>query len=194
MLNALIRWRIAGFERRWRYSMDYMRDLLRLSRPAFWRFARATEMATRPDGIAMAPWCAGKIVAARSEDCGPCVQLAVDMASAHGVAPAVLQAVLDDDEATLRRLAPDVATAWAFARAWSTGAIDLDAPRAAALQAFGERGFASLVLAMVGVRMFPQIKRALGHAQACQRVRVGQAVDAVVWSNPVHDERRHAAL
>ena len=38
---------------------------------------------------------------------------------------------------------------------------------------FGERGLASLALAMSGARLFPMIKSALGHAEACHRVQVG---------------------
>jgi hypothetical protein len=37
---------------------------------------------------------------------------------------------------------------------------------------FGQDGLISLSFAMAGARIFPTLKRALGHARACERLRV----------------------
>ena len=53
-------------------------------------------------------WC---ITAVRSEDCGPCTQLAVTMAERQGVSPEILRALLNDDESAMSE---EVALAWRF--------------------------------------------------------------------------------
>lgn len=163
-----------AFERKWRYSMDSWRHLLSLSPAALMDFRKAAVLAHQRRGVAPAPWFTAKIVAARGEDCGPCVQLSVDMALAAGVEAALLRAVLADDGEQLARLDPASHAAWAFGRAWAAGEPEATlAPlREAILAALGAQGMASVVLAMLGVRLFPQLKRALGHAEACQRIRV----------------------
>lgn len=173
MIRWLIERQLAAFERRWHYPMDYARTLLRASRRGFWRFAQVMPMAAWRDGVPPAAWHAAKLVAVRAEDCGPCTQLVVDMAQAEGVSDALLRAVLQDDHAATQALDADTAMAAHFARCWTTRSPDLAGAREAVRQRFGERGLASLALAMSGARMFPLIKSALGHGQACQRVRVG---------------------
>jgi alkylhydroperoxidase family enzyme len=173
MIGWLIERQLAAFERRWHYPMDYARTLLRASRRGFWRFARVMPLAAWRDGVPLAAWHAAKLVAVRAEDCGPCTQLVVDMARADGVPDALLRALLHDDAATLQALDANTAMAAHFARCWSTGAPGLADARDAVRQRFGERGLASLALAMSGARLFPMIKSALGHAEACHRVQVG---------------------
>lgn len=175
MLDFLIRQRLAAFERRWNFPMDHLRDLLRLSRRGFRAFLRAANLAALNDGVAPAPLAVARLVALRAEDCGPCVQLSVDMALAEGVDAALLAAALRDDAPALQRLDAQAALAHAFARGWVDDAADLDARREAARQAFGDRGLATLLLAMIGARLFPQLKRGLGHASACRLVRIAGA-------------------
>ena len=173
MIRWLIERQLAAFEHRWHYPMDYARALLRASPRGFWRFARVMPMAAWRDGVPLAAWHAAKLVAVRAEDCGPCTQLVVDMARADGVPDALLRAVLQDDHARVQALDADSALAAHFARCWITASPGLADARDALRQRFGERGLASLALAMSGARMFPMIKTALGHGQACHRVQIG---------------------
>ncbi len=64
--------------------MQTMRWLLAGNRRAFWGFARIAPLAAYSDGVPPAAWHVAKIVALRAEDCGPCTQLAPDMARAEG--------------------------------------------------------------------------------------------------------------
>jgi alkylhydroperoxidase family enzyme len=173
MIRWLMERQLAAFERRWHYPMDYARSLLRASRRGFWRFTRVMPLAAWRDGVPVAAWHAAKLVAVRAEDCGPCTQLVVDMARADAVPDALLRALLHGDEAALQSLDADSAVAAHFARCWAAGSPGLPQARDAVRQRFGERGLASLALAMSGTRLFPMIKSALGHAEACHRVQVG---------------------
>lgn len=180
MINWLFHRRLAAFEAKWHYPMDYARQLLAGSRRAFWGYARLAPLANHREGVPLAAWHVAKIVALRSEDCGPCTQLAVDMARADGVADALLQAALADDRDTLQRLDADAAVAHAFALAWAGRDADLPAQRAAAQQRFGDTGMASLALTMSVSRVFPQLKSALGHGEACGQIRIGDRLAAPV--------------
>ncbi|MED5621058.1 hypothetical protein [Ideonella sp. BN130291] len=170
MLDWLIRRRLASFERRYGYDARYAHELLAASRKGFFLYARVSAMANHRDGVPRDAWYAAKVVAARREDCGPCTQLAVDMAREAGVKDRLLSAVLRGD---VQALDADSALAVRYAEAAIAHAPDLPAWRDQVVQRWGERGLASLALTVTAIRMFPMLKYALGHGQACQRVQVG---------------------
>ncbi|MCW7540584.1 hypothetical protein OOT46_22425 [Aquabacterium sp. A7-Y] len=182
MLNTLIRWRIAAFERRYGYDAGYLHELLRMSRGGFFRFARATALAQHRQDLPLAAWYAAKLVATRAEDCGPCTQLVVDMAREEGVSDAVLNALLRDE---LEALDPDTALAGRYARAVVSHAPELGELIESVHQRWGDRGLASLALTVTGTRLYPMLKYALGHGRACQQVRVGDSTGSLV-SLPRH--------
>ena len=170
MLDWLIRRRIAAFEKQFDYDMSYARELLGFSRAGFMRFSRLYPMANYRDGVPPNAWHAAKIVAARAEDCGPCTQLVVDMARAAGVDDPLLRAVLRED---LQAVGPEVALAIRYTRAAIAHSPEIAALRDEVIGRWGEKGLASLALTITATRMFPMLKYALGHGQACQRVQVG---------------------
>jgi hypothetical protein len=170
LLDWFIRRRLAAFGRRYGYDVGYALELLDTSRKGFLHYARVSGMANHRDGVPPEPWYAAKLAAVRAEDCGPCTQLVVDMAREAGVADAVLRAVLRED---FDALGPDAALAVRYARAAIAHAPDLPAWKDQVQRRWGERGLASLALTITATRMFPMLKYALGHGQACQRVQVG---------------------
>ena len=113
MLKAILRRTIARFERTWSYDASYMRDLLDLSSTAFIQFGMVTALGRRREAPAVALAAAG-IVGTLAEDCGPCTQIGVDIATKAGVDPAILRAILAGDEAGM---GPDAALAYRFAHA-----------------------------------------------------------------------------
>src|SRR5688572_30552334 len=113
MLKAyLTRW-LDGFERQWGYDASYMRHVLRENPMSLLKFAMGTRAADFRAAPAEALVAAG-LVATLSEDCGPCVQVGVDIATANGVNPKVLRAIVAGDEAAMGETA---ALGWKFARA-----------------------------------------------------------------------------
>jgi hypothetical protein len=184
MLNWFIRRRLAAFEADFSYDASYLHELLAMSRTAFWRFSRVQAMADYRDGVPLAAWYAAKITAARAEDCGPCTQLAVDMARRAGVSDALLRAVLRDD---LAAMGEEVSLAQRYARAAIAHDAALPALRDEVRQRWGDKALASLALTITATRLYPMLKYALGHGQSCQRVRVGDD------SLPVPTLQPHAA-
>ena len=100
MLKAILARQIDRFERLWGYDASYMRHLLAASPASFLKFGFVAGMVDRKAAPAEALAAAG-IAGTLAEDCGPCTQISVDMATAGGVDPQVLRAILAGDEAAM---------------------------------------------------------------------------------------------
>ena len=183
--DDVIRWAlhkaIHKFEREWNYDASYMHDMIDASPRAAWLFSRVTALGRFRQDVPLDAWCAAGITAVRHEDCGPCTQLGVTMAERAGVSPAVLRAVLADD---VDAMPPDVALVWKFTRATLAHDTAADAYREAIVKRWGRRALVSLAFAITAARIYPTVKYALGHGQACTRI--------VVAGTPVTVDRGRA--
>ena len=169
MIKWFLRKAIDKFERDWNYDASYMRDMIDASPRAAWLFSRAAALGKFRRDIPLDPWFAAGITAVRHEDCGPCTQLGVAMAERAGVSPTVLRAVLADDPDAMP---PDVALAWKFTRATLAHDAAADEYREAIVKRWGRLALVSLAFAITASRIYPTVKYALGHGQACMRVVV----------------------
>ncbi|MEZ4267580.1 MAG: hypothetical protein R3F39_14475 [Myxococcota bacterium] len=177
MFHWLIRRKIAAFEREFDYDMGYARSILDdAGVGALLRFSKTQALGTFRADVPASSWYAAKIAAALVADCGPCVQLVVTMALRAGVPPTLVSAVVRCDDAALP---DDARVAVAFARGTLQRAPDLDARRAAAVDVFGRRGLVALAFAITSATIYPTLKAALGHANACTLVRVAGSPIAV---------------
>ena len=169
MIRRLLRRSIESFERKWNYDASYLKEIADLSPVAAVKFALATSLGTyRKDAPPAAVFAAG-ITAVRSEDCGPCTQIAVTMAERQGVHSEVLRALLNDDESAMPE---EVALAWRFTRATLAHDASADACREEIVRRWGPRAVVSLAFAITTARMYPTVKYAMGHGQICSRVIV----------------------
>ncbi|HEY2661332.1 MAG TPA: hypothetical protein VGI79_16545 [Caulobacteraceae bacterium] len=180
MLKALFSRQIARFEKAWNYDASYMRDLLAASPWTFLKFSLVSGMTPRRDAPAEALAAAG-IVGTLAEDCGPCTQISVDMATAGGVSPAVLRAILAGDVVAMGQTA---ALGYGFATAVLEKRLDeADAMRDEVLRRWGRKGLVALTLALTTARIYPTVKYGLGHGKTCSRVVV--AGDAAPFHKPM---------
>lgn len=167
------------FERTWNYDVSYQRALLKASPVSFLKFAVATGMVDRR-AAPRAFLAAVGLAAVLAEDCGPCVQIGVDMAVADGVDPDVIRALLANDEPAMGE---DARLGWRFARA--SRARDLgacDPLRDDIVRRWGDKGLAAAGLALVTARMYPTLKYAMGYGKACSKVVVaGVAAPRAGW-------------
>jgi hypothetical protein len=170
MLKWFLRRRIAAFERTWNYDASYMRDLVEADPQAMMAFGKAQGLSRYRKDVSLAPYCAAGITAVMAEDCGPCTQLGIDMAQREDVDPAVLRAVAARDHAAMP---DDVRLAVRFTEATLRHAPEADDLREDVLRRWGQRGLISLAFAMLSARMYPTLKYALGHGQACTRLVIG---------------------
>jgi len=172
------RW-IDKFERAWNYDTSYVRELLDADTRALFAFSKVQALGAYRKDVPPAAYCAAGIAGTMSEDCGPCTQLAIDMAQRQGVDPAVLRAIVARD---VTAMPYDVALAFRFAEASLDHAPQADDLRDEVMRRFGKRGLVSLAFAMTAARIYPTVKYALGHGRACTRVTIGGETRPVLRS------------
>jgi hypothetical protein len=170
MLKWFLRRQIAAFERTWNYDARYFREMIEVDPSAMMAFGKLQGLTRYRKDVPLAPYCAAGLVAAMSEDCGPCTQLGIDMAQRQGVDPAVLRAVVARD---YQAMPYEVALAARFAEATLRHAPEADDLREEVLRLWGKRGLISLSFRILAARMYPTLKYALGHGQSCTRLVIG---------------------
>jgi len=170
MLRWFLRRQISAFERTWNYDASYMREMIEADPRAMLTFGRVRGLTKYRKDVPLAAWCAAGIVAVMAEDCGPCMQLGIDMAEREGIDPEILRAVV---ARAFTAMPYEVALAARFTEAMLRHAPQADDLREEVVRQFGQRGLISLAFAMVAARSFPTLKYALGHGQACRRLTVG---------------------
>lgn len=157
-------------------SADYARDLYAGSPAAFWRFVISTTSTRYVRTLPPEVYCAAGFGALRAEDCGPCVQIGVNLALAQGIAPAVVRAAATGDTASL---SDENRLAYEFAYAVATRDLRAEELRPMIERRWGKAGLSELALQIAGIRAYPAMKRALGYAQSCQRIVIeGEVADA----------------
>lgn len=176
MFRSLIRRQLAAQEKKLSASLDYLREILRVSLPAFLKFGLFVPLSEHRRALSPEATTVARLVATRAEDCGTCLQIAVNQARALGVAPAIVRAVLERRVADLPAPLGDV---YAFAALVARAAApEIDAGRGEVglreglRAALGEEAFVELALAIASLRVFPAAKRALGYAVSCSSVEL----------------------
>jgi hypothetical protein len=177
MLKWFLNRQIAAFERTWNYDASYVHEMIDADPRAVLTFGKVQALGSyRKDLPPAARWAAG-IVAVMAEDCGPCSQLAVDMALKEGADPVLLRAIVAHNFAALPAEAALAArfTEAVLKRSAEAGALGEEVERL-----FGKRGLISLAFAMILAHSYPTLKYALGHGRACTRLTIaGETQPAV---------------
>jgi hypothetical protein len=183
MLTWLIKHRLAAFQRTYDYNVDYARAILDADPRAFLRFARLGGLGSYRRDVPREVYYAAKLTGTLHEDCGPCTQLMVAMALRDGVEPRTIAGVLEGTEAALPE---DVRLGVRFARATLAHDPAADELREAIVRRWGPRALVSLAFGIAAARLYPTLKYALGHGQACQRVIVaGHSVAPRAQPRPI---------
>jgi alkylhydroperoxidase family enzyme len=165
------------FAKRYDYDVSYMEHMLEAAPKAFEKFAKVSDITRHRETAPAEAHAATGLVGALKEDCGPCVQLGVQMAEEAGVAPEQIAAILTRD---LDTMTVNVRAAFCFADALVREDASLDEAREEVRRLWGDAGVIELTLVAQAVRLYPMVKRGLGYAKLCQRVQVGgQPVDVV---------------
>ena len=150
-------------------NMDYAWHLRDVAPSRLWRFSliKTVEGPRRitPPGV----WHAAGLAAAMVEDCGPCVQIHVNLAQKDQVDSRILRALV---QKRLGDVPADIALGFRFGDAVARGLPTADL-REQIRAAWGDRGVAELAFTIATARFYPAVKRGLGYAEACERVIVG---------------------
>lgn len=153
-----------AFGQAYDYDVSYLIDLLEASPPTFEAFEPARGMSDYRWALPLDAHFVARVATMLGEDCGPCTQLNLGMALEAGVDRELLRCMLERPEG----LAPHLRDVRDHALATARGETSCP-DRVERLRArFGAEGFAELALAIVGSRLFPTLKRALGRDGVCQ--------------------------
>lgn len=167
MLGWLYHRMLRGMEKRYGYDATYLHEVVDAAPDGARRFMKMQMAGKWQGGVPRDAFHAASIGGALHEDCGPCVQITTDMALEAGMAPATISALLSGGGEGDAKLAFD------YARSLLAGGIDLDDLRAKVDARFGKKGLIALSLTAMASRNFPVLKRAMGHARECRRVKIG---------------------
>jgi hypothetical protein len=170
MLKWFLHRQTRAFERPYGYDASYIHQMIDADPRAAMAFYKIMPLTRYRRDAPRDVLAAAGLAASMAEDCGPCTQLGVKMAEEAGVSNAVLEAVVAGN---LAKMPADVALGYRFAKAVLQHAPEADTLRAEVVRRWGERALVSLAFAITTARIFPTVKYALGHGQACMRVRVG---------------------
>jgi hypothetical protein len=175
MLKWLFHRESRKLETKYGYDATYMHELADLSESAFLRFAMIqTAGGTFRGGAAPNAWFAAGIAGALVEDCGPCVQIASDIAMEQGMNGEIIKQLLSGAPTDA-----DAQLGFDYARALLHASENLDDLRETIAAKWGKPALIALTLRAMTGRNFPVMKRAMGHAKTCQKVRIGDADIAV---------------
>jgi alkylhydroperoxidase family enzyme len=154
---------IDSFEKQSGVSADYCRWMANVSPRAFLKFAKLGKLAQYRRALPADASAVAHVVAAQSEDCGPCVQIAVNLALRGGVSKDILRAVLDRQP---ERLPPQLADLYRFAES-VVASVEDDTLRQRVRNHYGDEALIEMALALAVGRTFPVVKRTIGYAQSC---------------------------
>ena len=177
MLKFFARRALQHFENKNDYDVSYMRFMLDNSPSAFFKFSRLSGMAAHCEAATPEAAFAASITGALAEDCGPCVQLVVNMAREAGVDRDQIEAVLTRDIAAMNA---DTKLGFDFADAVICRSPAADEAREAVRARWGDKGVIDLTFNLQIGRIFPMAKAGLGYAKTCQRVEVGDSIIEVI--------------
>jgi hypothetical protein len=154
---------LRDFGAKYAYDTGYMVQLLDLSPAAYDVFASAMAMSEHRVHLSVEEHFVACISALLADDCGACSQLNLRMASEAGVDRAVLRQLLEEPDRlpTTLQLIHDYATQ-------VVRGGNADPARVALLrQILGDEAFAELAINVIGVRIYPALRRAMGAEVAC---------------------------
>lgn len=165
---------IRSYEERVGAKLDYVRDILRSSRAAFWKFSLFMPLSGHRKHASAESLAVARIAAVKAEDCGPCLQINVDFALHEGVAPEVIENAVFAPELLTR----DFALIYRFAEAVAENSDDIELLRAALSDRLAPRVMTELAIAIASARVYPALKRGLGHSKSCAAVNIDLAMAA----------------
>lgn len=176
MLKSVLHKQVAKLEAAYGYDGTYMHEVLDTSLGAFVKFMLFQTMSSHNEGVSKNAWYAAKLAAAMSEDCGPCTQLVVNMALKAGVPAPSISAVIRGD---IEQADAETAFGFRYGMAVATNHPDAVTYAEQAKKRYGKRGVISLAFTVAASRVYPAVKRGMGHGAACAKIVVANDIIAV---------------
>jgi hypothetical protein len=161
MLNRIIDHLISKEEETLGTRLDYLRDVAGESESAFLKIALAIPLTRHRQILPKTVFHLAILVTTQHEDCGECLEIVVQNALKEGVPSHDVRAALDK---SYHLLPAPLEEACAFAQALSQGSEDTGL-RETLRDRYGTKGLIELGMVIAGARLFPTLRRVLGHAR-----------------------------
>lgn len=169
MIKYFLQLGIRQFARRYNYDAEYMSHIVDTSTAAGVRLSLLPIYSQfRGPKAARDVWAGAMLGSTQEGDCGPCLQLIVDMAIEVGV-PADQLALCLVGNATA---AGDVGLGFRFSHAAIENAPELEELRGEIEGRFGTSAVTAASFAASSGRIYPVLKRGLGFGQSCSQVHI----------------------
>ena len=176
MFKSMMHAATRKMERMFGYDATYIHEVIDTSEAAGLKFMLSQFVGQHRDGVPKDAWYAAKLAAALSEDCGPCTQLCIDMAVRARIKPEKLAALVRGD---IEAAGDDAAFGYRYGMAVATNSADSLELVEQAEKRYGAKGKVSLALVVAATRVYPALKRGLGHGAACAKIEVANESIAV---------------
>lgn len=151
------------FEAHYQYDASYLFDLLEISPTGFDKFVDFMPLSQHREDAPIDAHFIAHLIATRSADCGPCLELVTKMAKEAGVPQTIIDATLSTGDAL-----PDELK---LVRSYALAVVEdkmLDPELFDALKEhYSETTVAELALTLATATVYPTLKRALGKAHHC---------------------------
>ena len=169
MIKSWMHRRIEKFARHYGYDAGYVHEIIDVSPAAVFKFGLFQIMASHRQDVPKEALFAAKLAAVLCEDCGPCTQLGVNMGLEEGISARVITALLRGD---IEAAGKDAELGFRYGVAVAQNTPDALALAEEAEKRYGRRALVSLAFAVAGARVYPAVKRGLGHGAACSKISV----------------------
>ena len=162
LLTQLAHKMITRAERRLGVALDYVHQIADTDIGLLTRYNRLFGFLDPVKHLPKEAYHTARLRGALAADCGTCVEAEVNLARKAKLPDALIRDIVTG--APLPDPLTHVAT---LADAVTRDRVDAPEARAAIIEAYGEKGLIELSFAMNGAALLPGIKRAMGHATAC---------------------------
>jgi alkylhydroperoxidase/carboxymuconolactone decarboxylase family protein YurZ len=164
MLQWIMERGIRGMEKQLGVELNHLRTMARVSPGLLGRVALFMPLLAYRRRVPSDLQHMAGIGATMAQDCGECLQIAVNVAVAQGLSPKLVEAAVrgrTDDLTELQALA------LRFGERASTG-VDTEEERAELEAHLGEAGVVELASSVAASQYYPVLKRGMGLAHACR--------------------------
>ncbi|NAX45395.1 hypothetical protein CAG70_00020 [Photobacterium halotolerans] len=169
MIRYLFSKMLLAFKNRYDYDIRYQQDILKTDLGAFLKFMGFQTMSSHSGNLPAGPLYAARIRAIIWDDCGPCTQLAVNMALEAKISPDIVQAIINKD---FNNLPDDIALVVKFTESVLAHHPEADDYREKILALWGPKELITIGFAISTYRVYPALKYTLGYGKTCQRIRI----------------------
>jgi len=168
MNKAIASYLLSGFANRYDYDVSYLENMAEISPGAFYRYLLCTPMSQFRKKAPLRPYLLAKMVATKHFDCGPCLNLVINMAREANLEDKTIHAALSgrghslsDDDALAVHYAAGIV---------NQDAVSLKDAEIRIIERWGEAALVDLAIAVAFAAFYPIMRRGLGHAHSCEPV------------------------